>query len=73
MMGVRFPIDAVWLDANRRVLALSLTVQPLLGMAFCRGADSVLELPVGAVATSHTEVGDRLDFLPAPATDNLTA
>jgi uncharacterized membrane protein (UPF0127 family) len=69
MMFMRFPIDAVFLgkpgrDGSRRVVSIRQNLRAWTGLVpFVRGADGVLELPVGAVDVSGIEVGDwvRLD------------
>jgi uncharacterized membrane protein (UPF0127 family) len=64
MMFMRFPIDAVFLakagvDGTRRVVALRRAMRPWTGVVwFARGADGVIELPVGAIDASRTAVGD---------------
>lgn len=61
MMFMRFPIDAVFVDRHQRVTRVAANVRPWLGFAFGgRGAQAVIELPVGA---SHgVEPGDELEF-----------
>jgi uncharacterized membrane protein (UPF0127 family) len=69
MMFMRFPIDAVFLgrattDGSRPVVGLRLALRPWTGLVpLIRGAHGVLELPSGAIESSHTELGDliRLD------------
>jgi uncharacterized membrane protein (UPF0127 family) len=59
MFWVWFPIDLVWLDRALTVLRVTHGIKPWR-IERCPGAHSVLELPVGAVAASGTQVGDRL-------------
>lgn len=47
--GMRFPLDLVFLDRNRIVIAVHRAVGRRR-VVFCRGADSVLELPSSAYA-----------------------
>ena len=69
MMFMRFPIDAVFLgrpsaDGERRVVAVRRGLRAWTGVVwFVRGADGVIELPVGTIAATGTAVGDtvRLD------------
>lgn len=57
---MRFPIDVIFLDRERCVLAVHEGVPPYrLGPAH-RGAHAVLELPAGTVARTGTLPGDRL-------------
>ena len=64
MMFMRFPIDAVFLgragaDGARPVLSVHRRLRPWVGIVpLVRGAEGVLELPVGTVDSSRTERGD---------------
>jgi uncharacterized protein len=66
MMFMRFPIDAVFVgraasDGSRPVVALRRTLRPWTGIVwYVRGAHGVLELPVGAIDSSGTQVGDLI-------------
>ena len=48
MLFMRFPIDAVWLDRDYRILKISPHLSPWLRLAFCPRAHACLELPAGA-------------------------
>jgi len=67
MMFMRFPIDAVFLsrpdaDGSRRVKSVHRGLRAWTGVVWLvRGADGVLELPVGTIDASGTAVGDRLE------------
>jgi len=58
---MKFPIDAVFLDKENRIIALFRSLPPNRLTAVYRKAYSVLELPAGAVDL-NTAVGDRIDF-----------
>ena len=66
MFFMRFPIDAVFVgkagpDGLRPVLAVHRSVRPWIGLVpLVRGADGVLELPVGTIDASTTVPGDVL-------------
>ena len=66
MFFMRFAIDAVFVakagaDGSRRVLSVHRGVRPWIGLVpLVRGADGVLELPVGAIDASATAPGDSL-------------
>jgi uncharacterized membrane protein (UPF0127 family) len=66
MFFMRFPIDAVFLakvaaDGSRSVLAARRNVRPWTGMVpLVRGADGVLELPVGSIDATGTQAGDAV-------------
>jgi uncharacterized membrane protein (UPF0127 family) len=58
---MRFPIDALFLDRNLRVLDIVEQLRPWR-MASKYRARAVLELPAGEVARRRVEVGDRLEL-----------
>ena len=61
-IGMKFPIDVVFLDKNNVVLSLILGMVPFRISAVRFRGYSVVELPVGIIKKSHTEVGDQLDI-----------
>jgi uncharacterized protein len=63
--GMRFPIDAVYLDSKGKVLRIYHALAPNRIAAVMLRAKSVLELPSGVLARSKTEVGDFLEFHPS--------
>jgi uncharacterized protein len=64
MFFMRFGIDAVFLgrpgaDGGRPIVALRAGLRPWVGIVpLVRGADGVLELPLGRIRASASEVGD---------------
>jgi uncharacterized membrane protein (UPF0127 family) len=66
MFFMRFPIDAVFLgrptpNGDRPVLSMHRRVRPWIGIVpFVRGAEGVLELPVGTIDASDTRRGDSI-------------
>ena len=58
---MRFPIDAVFLDREWRIVGIAPGVAPWR-TAGRRGAKAVLELPAGESARRQIAVGDRLAF-----------
>ena len=72
MMFMRFPIDAVFVskpdaDGTRRVKSVHRGLRAWTGVVWLvRGADGVLELPVGVIDATGTAVGDRLEIREAP-------
>lgn len=59
MIGMKFPIDAVWVDAQLRVLEV--TADLAVGrLASHSGADGVMELPAGTAARCGIVRDDRL-------------
>jgi uncharacterized protein len=61
-IGMRVPIDVVFLDARGRVLRLESGVRPNRPALTCRGARAVVELGSGAVRASGLAVGDYLEL-----------
>ncbi|MDI9419377.1 MAG: DUF192 domain-containing protein [Firmicutes bacterium] len=55
--GMRFAIEAVYLDRDGRVIKIH-KLKPGRGGPFVRRAVQVLELPLGTVSDSATEIGD---------------
>jgi uncharacterized protein len=64
--GMRFSIDLVYLDRNKRVKKVTSDVRPWR-MSGCLLAHSVLELASGTVHPTQTRPGDELEFSPANA------
>jgi uncharacterized protein len=69
MMFMRFPIDAVFVskpgpDGARTVKSVHRNLRAWTGLVpLVRGADGVLELPVGTIEASGTAVGDRVEVV----------
>ena len=59
MWFMRFPIDAVFLDRELRVVKIAADLRPWR-IASARHAKSVLELPAGEAARRGLSAGDRL-------------
>jgi uncharacterized membrane protein (UPF0127 family) len=68
MMFMRFPIDAVFLgrpgaDGARPVVSVHRALPAWTGLVpYVRGAHGVLELPVGAIDASRTQIGDLIEI-----------
>lgn len=62
MLLMRFPIDALFLDRNGRVVRAVARLRPWVPMVAARGADEVVELRAGTIAESGTQAGDDLVF-----------
>jgi uncharacterized membrane protein (UPF0127 family) len=60
MFFMRYPIDAVFVSGDGRVVRIAENLRPWRIVAWARGARDCLELPVGAVRASGTQVGDEL-------------
>lgn len=59
MFFMRFAIDAVFLDRDRRVVRIVENLRPWK-TASCRGAREVIELAAGEAAARGLSVGERL-------------
>lgn len=72
MMFMRFPIDAVFVsrpdaDGVRRVRTIHRSLRAWVGLVpLVLGADGVLELPIGTIDATRTEVGDRVEIREVP-------
>jgi len=58
-IGMRYPIDVVFVAADARVLKLVRTLRPLRA-AMCRGAHATLELRAGSIAELGLRAGDTI-------------
>ena len=65
---MRFPIDAVFLDADQVVIKIEPDVGPWRTVS-CRGAREVVELPTGECRRRGLEVGDRVAWASRSAAD----
>jgi uncharacterized membrane protein (UPF0127 family) len=59
---MRFAFDAVYLDRELRVVYVVQSLRPWRMAATVWAARSVLELPPGTVAATHTEAGDVIEI-----------
>lgn len=64
-VGMAFPIDVIFVDKNYNVLGVREAVRPFRFTRVFWKAFGVLELPVGTISGSRTEVGDQIkvDFM----------
>ena len=62
MCFMRFSIDAVFVDAGWRVVALHPTLGPWRMTPWVRAAASVVELPCGGIARTGLALGDHLSL-----------
>ena len=67
MAFMRFPIDAVFVAADMRVLKIAADLKPWRA-AGARGAKSCLEIAAGEASRRGLTVGDRLSVDSSPAT-----
>jgi hypothetical protein len=69
---MRFPIDLVYLDSQKRIRKLVSEV-PAWRLSACLRAHSVLELPPGTIRDTQTQPGDTLEFLAIALTGDNSA
>lgn len=60
-LGMRFPIDVVFLDKAGRILQINQINPEEFGQ--CEEAYSVIELSAGRAGATNAQVGDQLKFL----------
>lgn len=61
-IGMKFPIDVLFLNKKRKVLKIR-PAMPKWRFALCLRAHSVLELPAGMAEKTGTNVGDDLELV----------
>ncbi len=69
MIGMRYPLDVVFLDRAGKVAASYPALPPGDRTAFHLSAEYALEVPTGTIAATATEVGDRFMWLPSDGDD----
>jgi len=64
MQGMKFPIDAVWIDSSGRVLLVYENIQPDSGLTYPSLIRSryCLELKAGSVKRLGVSMGDKVQF-----------
>ncbi len=66
MFFMRFPLDVLYVNADHRIVRVQEGIRPWrVGPIRTPGARYGVELPVGSIRSSRTEVGDQLQRLPA--------
>ena|ERR1700752_2478474 len=61
---MKFPIDLVYIDRNKKVKKVRSAVGPWR-LSACLSAHSIIELPAGVVHDTRTAPGDQLEFFVA--------
>ena len=61
-IGMKFPIDVVYLDKGYRVIYVSHSLPPFRIAALKLRARSVIELPAGTLTQTQTSIGDVLEL-----------
>ena len=65
MFFMRFPIDAVFVDADGLVLRIYASIRPWSVSGIVWKAKACLELPAGTAAAKGLHVGDRVELVDA--------
>jgi uncharacterized membrane protein (UPF0127 family) len=58
---MKFALDLIYIDRKRRVKSVVRNVRPWR-FSMCLPAHSVLELPVGTIDRTETQIGDQLEL-----------
>ena len=66
---MKFPIDLVYIDRNKRVKKVRSNVGPWR-LSSCFSAYSIIELPAGVAQCTETLPGDQLQISPADSQDD---
>lgn len=61
---MKFPLDLVYLDRNKKVRKARGNVGPWR-LSGCLSAHSIIELPAGTIEKTQTRRGDQLEFIAA--------
>jgi len=61
-IGMKFPIDVVYLDSKQRVIHVCHSLSPFRFAAVKLRCRSVVELPAGTLAQTQTSIGDVLEI-----------
>ena len=62
MFFMRFAIDVIFVDKNDRAVGLVKNIRPFRLSPIFFKASYAIELPVGGIENSHTEIGDQLEI-----------
>ncbi len=62
-IGMRFPIDVLFLDSAQRVVHLIPRMGAQRFSPFIARASDVLELPAGVIAETGTMLGDQIELI----------
>ncbi|HKP51163.1 MAG TPA: DUF192 domain-containing protein [Chloroflexia bacterium] len=62
MFFMRYPLDVLFIDNDRRVLFLYEGIKPWRVGRLVKGARMAIELPAGTINRTQTEVGDKLSL-----------
>src|SRR5262245_35927874 len=61
-MWMRFPIDVVFLSRQQSIIHLVENMKPFRITKYVSAAESVMELPASTIATTQSQIGDRVEI-----------
>lgn len=61
-LGMRFPIDVIYLDASNRIIDLHENVRPWRFTPMRMDAATVLELPIHTIVATGSSIGDQVEI-----------
>jgi len=62
-MFMSIPIDVIYVNKQHQVVAIDKAMQPWAIGKIYRNSHYVVEVPVGTIERTHTEVGDQLKLV----------
>jgi len=62
MVFMKFPIDVIFCDTQNKVVGLCVNIKPFCFSPLFFKASYAIELPVGSVAASKTQIGDQIEI-----------
>ena len=62
MFFMRFPIDVIFVDRNKRIIGLVQNIPPFALSPLFWKAESAIELPPGSIAKTATSIADQIAF-----------
>jgi uncharacterized protein len=71
--GMKFSIDALFLDKKWRVVGLAKDLRPNRVSRIYTRASSVIEFPAGTLAATDTAAGDQLELIESRGQSGVTS
>ncbi len=63
MFFMKFPIDVLYVDKNYQVIRADIDMKPYRIGSYVANSAYILEMAVGVIADTATQVGDQLEFI----------
>ena len=61
MFFMKIPLDVIFCDRQHKVVGLCVGIKPFCLSPIFFKASYAIELPIGSIAASQTQIGDQLD------------